>query len=898
MNFRQLDNAVQRFLLLGLGLLLTGLLQAQNVTSLMGKVIDEEGNVLASAQLVLLQEEEIKAYTLADVEGQFNLKIEASDLGSLSVEVRMFGYETISHSLVNLSSPVTFQMSSAAIEFEAVEVTADALPIAQRGDTLMFNTESYTDGTEDKVEDMLKKIPGVEVDEQGAISVQGKAIDRVLIDGDDAFGRNYRLATQNINAGFINRVDVVSNFTEDQLTGDLNQNKELVLDLKLEDSKKKIIFGEVELSAGLPTGVDNDANVFLLSGKSKAILFAQNNTLGQDPSSGIDMSYQMNGNSGVMASQRPDLLSTSTGYRPKSISSREYLRNEVYATAGSILLNPNKNIRSRTIYSVDNNLFRLNNQERLNFFSQDLPVTVDHFKFYRESELKAWVDNENSFTLTKNSRLDLDLKATISQQNMSADLTSTTEGIANDLLTSLKGNPHHYNGRLRYTRRINEKLALRLNFLVNYEDNDQIADHVSDRYNFLFERPVEGIRQQAFEKTLSFDPHLSVLYSRGAWFFDSKLGYRNTGGEVDAQTYTRIAETDFEKLEGRLTTLDYNFNEFYYNQNITRTFGSLKVSSSLDISAINLVYDNMAISRDEKFKNLIFQPDVSLDYKITSRSNLIFNAGHRRELPAPNQLVSVPYLSDHQTLMTGLDTLYLQKSNNIGLRYKYTNTFRQLTYYVGAQRTGIPNGLQRSLGISSLFTEQRLTAGFPSSSIQLRSGVSKFVHWLNGNLDLKINLMQFNNQLELNQELELNRFQVLAVKFNYLSTLKEWLKLSVKTGYRQSSNQNRGGGEVPVNVDYAYNYGGGLTATIKPKTLLSIKGDGYTWRQNRQQTHTFLASFMASHAFPSGLKIRLEGTNLLNQGAFYQNYVNSYQISQRSFLLRPRTIIFGINWSF
>lgn len=890
-------NNVLRYLLLGMGVLFVGFLHAQHENALTGKVLDQENMVLASAQIILFSGEEIKAYTLADSDGNFKLLLPETDKDDLKIEVRMFGYSSYIAKLDGLTSPVSFQLSSAAIEFETVEVKADALPIAQREDTLMFNTESYTDGTEEKVEDMLKKIPGVEVKEDGAISVQGRTIDRVLIDGDDAFGRNYRLATQNINAGFINRVDVINNYTEDQLTGDIDQNKELVLNLKLEDSRKKILFGEVELAAGLPGGMDNDANLFLLSGKTKAVLFAQNNTLGQDPSSGIDMSYQMNGNNGVMASHRPDLLSTPTGYRPKSINPREYLRNEVYATAGSILFNPNKNIRSRTIYSLDNNLFRLNNQERLNFFGQDLPVTVDHFKFYRESEQKAWIDSENSFTIAQKNRLDVNLKATLSEQDMSADLTSTTAGQSSNLLTTLGGTPQNYNGRIRLTRRLNDMLAARLILEASYESNDQQANHLSERYNFLLQQPVDGIQQAAYEKTLRLSPYLNVLYNSGKWFFDSKLGFRNTSGEVNAQTFALTAG-NANPIADRLTNLNYSFKEIYLTQDVTRTFGKLTFRGALNLSGIELSYDNYAVSTDESFGNLIAQPRISLDYKLSSRGNLNFNAGHSQELPAPNQLVSVPYLSDHQTLVTGLDTLYLQQSNNLGVRYRYTNSFRQLTYFLSVQRTSIPNGLQRSLGVSSLFTEQRLTAGFPSNSVQLHSGISKFVRILNGNLDFKTRLMQFNNQLEVNDQLEVNRYEVVTAKLNYLSTLKEWLKMSLSIGYQQSENISQGDVERPDNTEYTYNYGGGLTATIKPKTLISIKGDGYTWEQSNQQTHTFLATFEASHSFPSGFKIRLLGTNLFNQGTFYQNYVNSYQISQRSFLLRPRTLILGINWSF
>lgn len=869
----------------------------QSQTILTGQVADQSKITLPSAQIILLKGKQIKGYTLTDATGNFTIEVPDSLVATATLESRMFGYASQSIPVSGIRGPVKFALKEEAIDMKTVEVTADALPMSQREDTLMFNTASYTDGTEEKVEDMLKKIPGVDVDEDGQVSVHGQAIDRVLIDGDDTFGKNYRLATRNINAGFINRVDVISNFSEDQLTGDLNQKEELVLDLKLENSKKSILFGEVELAAGLPGGIDNDANLFLLSGKTKAILFAQNNTMGQDPSSGIDMSYQMEGNNGLIAQNRPDLLSTPTGLRPKSINSREYLQNEVYATAGSILLKPSKAIRSRTIYSLDNNLFRLNNQERINFFNQDIPFTVDHFKFYRESERKSWIDSENNFSFAKHSRIDLNFKGTISRRSMSADLTSTSANRSSNLLTSLDGTPIRYNARLRYTRRINANLAVRLVYSNDYQDNDQVANHVSDRFTPLYPEAISGIRQDAGENTIIHNPYVNILYSHKKWFFDTKAGYRNTSGGVTARGFSLDGSQIIQRDESA-TNLNYQFAETYLDQDISRTFGKIKFSGGLNLAAMNLAYANNSLDSKERFKDFVLQPYSTFEYQISSRSMLTFNAAHRRELPAPNQLIAVPFLSDHQTLMTGLDTLYLQRSNTVGLRYRYTNSFRQLSYFINAQRTSIPNGLQRGLGVSAFFTTQTLTAGFPSNSIQFQVGANKFVRWLNGSVDLKTQILQFNNRLEVDNSLQLNRYQVVDTRFRYLSSLREWLKLSVNTGYKRSENINKNSSETVPTLDHAWHYGAGLTATIAKKTLVNLNMDGFTWKQNQEQTTTILTGFSIRHTFPSGFSVKMEGTNLLNQRTFLQNYVNSFQVSQRSFQLRPRTILCGLTWSF
>ncbi|MEM6771006.1 MAG: hypothetical protein AAF597_10515, partial [Bacteroidota bacterium] len=439
--------------------------------------------------------------------------------------------------------------------------------------------------------------------------------------------------------------------------------------------------------------------------------------------------------------------------------------------------------------------------------------------------------------------------------------------------------------------------ALRLIYQRDYQQDDQIADHLSIRYADLFRTPMDGIQQTAGEKLSIHNPYVKLLYSFQDWLLDTEVGYRSTTGTVGAQTFSLIGNSA-PPFSDRLTSMEYRFQELYLKQQFSRTLGKFKLSGGVDFSSINLSYSNLAITTPEQLRDVIVQPNAALEFKFSNRSKISLNAAHRRELPAPNQLISVPYLSDHQTLMQGLDTLYLQRSNTIGLRYNYANSFRQLTYFAQLQRTTIPNGLQRSLGVSSLFTVQFLTAGFPSSSTQVSGGISKYLDWLRGTVDLRSRLVQFTNQLEINDQLEQNVFQVLDTKLKYLATINKWLKLSLRAGYKRSENINRGATEQAPTLDHAYYSGAGITAQLAKKTSFNVKADAYRWSQNQQTTPTTLMAASFRHGFASGVTIRIEGSNLLNQGTFFQNYVNSYQVSQRSFLLRPRTILGGITWGF
>ena len=889
-------------ILWGLVLGLAGPLRAQDAPSVPGHVTgtvkDTDGDPLVAAQVILTEGAEIRGYTLAGATGEFDLPLPARLTDSASIEVRMFGFASFRTPLPGGGKPLRVTLTAEGVEMETVEISASALPMSQREDTLMFSTASYTDGTEEKVEDVLKKLPGVEVNEEGQVTVQGQAIDRVLVDGDDAFGRNYRLATKNISAGFVDRIDVIANYTDDELTGDLQANKELVLNLNLSNGKKGILFGETELSLSPNGATDNNLNAFYIRGKVKAIAFGQNNTVGQDPSSGMDLSVQVHGNvNSVSRSDRPDLLSPPNAYRPRSINSREYLRNEVYATAGSLLFTPSKKFRSRTIYSVDNNLYRLNNQERINQFNERAVTTIENFNFYRESHGKAWVDSRNELRLGKATRVDVNLIGKLGHQDALADLTTTVNGAPSALLTSLDGSPHQFRGSVRLTRRLSPKTALRFVADGSRERNDQTGRHLSGRYQSVYPDASAGIQQNAREERQEINPHLELLVTTDKYYYTTNAGYRYTRGDIFA-TSSAVTPNGNIAIDGGTSSLGYDFSEIYLAQSASRTWSKFNVSAGGTVSGIKLGYASAAYPTESTYRSVVVQPNLEVLYKMSKRQKFTFSASSNRELPAPNQLVAMPYFVDYQTITQGVDTLYLQRIHSVSLRYAYNNAFRQLSYFAHVQRTSIPNGLRQRIAVEDLFTEQSSTAGFGSSSMQLRAGISKFSGSLHGTVSLKAALMEFNNRTIINDQPFNNRYRVVTADIRYLASWGKWLKTSVESGVRRAGNPTPLTEELITNTTWSFHYGAQLTATPVKPLLLSINATNYRWYQGREVTNTTLVGLHTSYRFGPSLKVNLRGYNLLNQGTFYQNYITSYQVSRRSFQLRSRTLLAGITWTF
>ena len=147
------------------------------------------------------------------------------------------------------------QLNSVTKNLAEVVVFANKNPIFYRGDTLVYVADSFKVGENAVVEDLLKKLPGIKVNEDGTLTSQGKDISQVLVDGDEFFGSDPTIATRNLGAKSISSVQVYEKKNENSKVGE--DEKIQVLDLKLKDGAKKGYFGKISGASDFATFNNN-----------------------------------------------------------------------------------------------------------------------------------------------------------------------------------------------------------------------------------------------------------------------------------------------------------------------------------------------------------------------------------------------------------------------------------------------------------------------------------------------------------------------------------------------------------------------------------------------------------------------------------------------------------------
>ena len=184
----------------------------------------------------------LQSYSITDSKGNYKLSLEQNQAYTLKVSYLGFDTKvldvTVGNSTDNMVQQIVLEESS--VSLNEVQITYE-MPVKIVGDTIVYNADSFTSGKEKKLEDVLKKLPGIDIDSNGEVEVEGKKVQKVLVEGKAFFDGDSKLATQNIPASAIDKVQILKNYNEvSGMRGVTNNEDNIVINIKLKQGKKRL----------------------------------------------------------------------------------------------------------------------------------------------------------------------------------------------------------------------------------------------------------------------------------------------------------------------------------------------------------------------------------------------------------------------------------------------------------------------------------------------------------------------------------------------------------------------------------------------------------------------------------------------------------------------------------
>lgn len=234
-------------------------IEAQAEYTVSGVIADTDGAGLSGAMVVALAKPDsvLTRFTTSNGDGVFAL----GDLGpgEYILQVTLLGYGTVRQDLSLAGEDVnvgTINLDVMAVEVDPLVVTLDHVPFLNRRDTLGYNALAFRTRPNATVEDLLRQLPGIEVENDGSITAQGEEVENVLVDGKEFFGGDPTMATQNLPAEAVDRVEVYDKESDmAEFTGIADGEEERTINLELKDEARSGYFGRT--SGGLGADVDN-----------------------------------------------------------------------------------------------------------------------------------------------------------------------------------------------------------------------------------------------------------------------------------------------------------------------------------------------------------------------------------------------------------------------------------------------------------------------------------------------------------------------------------------------------------------------------------------------------------------------------------------------------------------
>ena len=214
-----------------------------------GRVIDLQNKPVSDVIVKMVSGTKTLAFTSTNAKGEYALEVKSAPSGEVSLQFTHISYEKESERLTlkERTTKVDMVLTPKAVSLKEVTVKPD--PLRQKGDTLSHNLASFLGKGDVTLEDGLKRLPGVDVSQNGGISYMGKPISQFNIEGMDLLGGKYNLATRNIPADYVTQVEIVRNHHSRRVEKDVPSN-EVSMNIKLSNKAKFKPFGQEEAGAG------------------------------------------------------------------------------------------------------------------------------------------------------------------------------------------------------------------------------------------------------------------------------------------------------------------------------------------------------------------------------------------------------------------------------------------------------------------------------------------------------------------------------------------------------------------------------------------------------------------------------------------------------------------------
>jgi len=615
----------------------------------------------ATVHVERLKDSSIISYTITDAKGDFEVIGKTGD-DKIKLVVSFTGFTSYTKMIDVQSQNVGTLLLKSSNVLDEIIVRSTA-PITIKKDTVEFNVKSFKTKADANVEDLLKKLPGVEVDAEGAITVNGKPVNKILVNGKPFFGNDPTITTRNSTKEIIEKIQITDTKTNAQaFAGEDSDGENKTLNLTIKKENNKGYFGKVAAGigtddryeyAGLATRFQQSERIGLLAGGNN--INSPGFSFGNQRQRFGGNNRSFGGGQGIITSDNYGLNYINAFGKIFELSSDYF-----YKTSES----DNESTRNRETFLSDGSSFFTNsrstsfNESNNHEASIDFEIEIDStFRIDIESDFNADL-NKNTFNSTSESLNDSGTLTNDSQTSSVAD--SNTRTFENDI---------------DVTKRLGSKGAfIRAEITANFRKGDT-EDLVQSETNIFGSNPDQIIRNQFSDGSSDRDEVGSELTYRlplkaNLLFLDIGYEYSNTKTKTRRSTFDFDPNTNDYTSFSTLLSTDFEYSDITKRPSAELEFRNKEWSASAEIALRNRVLENSDFLRpqtnlERSFDNLEY--GVNVRFRKDRSTSYRFRYNFRNNTPELSQLQPFRDESNPLNIVTGNPALSPSKTHSIRL---------------------------------------------------------------------------------------------------------------------------------------------------------------------------------------------------------------------------------------
>ena len=538
---------------------------AQSPVKLTGTISDQSGQPLPSANIIAFNSNgnKMESYGITNTQGEYKLTLKTNN--SYHIRASFIGYKSdtielsISKSEDHISEDIILtELSNALGEV----VLSTDIPIVVKGDSIVYHAEDFENGTEKKLGDILKKLPGVEVNDDGEIEVEGKTVQKVMVEGKDFFDGDSKLAVENIPSDAVEKIEVLKNFSEvSQLKNVSNNQDNIALNIKLKEGKKNFWFGDITAGVGGNERYLIHPKLFYYSPKKSVNIITDLNNIGEIPFTRRDYFKftggfkNMHSNTGTTL----NLTSDNLGFSLLKNNKAKEIDTKFGAVNFDYQMNENLDLNGFFIYSGTKNTLQ---EYQSTTYIKD-GVTEESEREVMQNNQLALGKLSLAYKPSTHLQVNYDVFAKLSDQTEESQLTSDYSTISNSIDELKEDNPY--------------SIQQNINMYYTFKNQNILSAQV--QHYWAKENPLYSSTFQDVEQ-----PEFALPFYN---LFPYQLNQTDYGinQDKDVRTNKLDAKFDYYYILNKTSNLTFTGGQLYTTQEYnTSIFQMLDNNERLDFS--------------------------------------------------------------------------------------------------------------------------------------------------------------------------------------------------------------------------------------------------------------------------------------------------------------------------